>query len=354
VTAQIEGVGIGFTGSPYYVVNGETRQVCDLFAQWVSRCFSEEGKPMRERELKPMSLQEVRDNLALFSRLDTLYKKIISEAWVPSLAEYLLKTPINELAWVCSQIEHEQKILSTPASPLTQEIEKSNAIPTETGNLSIFVLSNEEKQKQVIDSLQGNGGGHAGFSGWFNFDVMAKKRSSFGLIFDYNPQVICFMRETLVILCASDHRHDFVKRIQQNVDAYSFAKRVRFCFDDLDEIARELDREGGWLHTDAGFAHIQALAKRGDIALLCRNVLDTSIFAEIRMAIEKKGKKVTSLYLSNVAQYCDKSKQAFRATVEALLDNQTECIFAKRVAGREGFPHQHVVKGISTDQIPFW
>lgn len=236
-----------------------------------------------------------------------------------------------------------------PLSKRLRTLDNAGLTKAEPG---VYLSTNEtelETSHQVFQTTPKVAlGCHIGFSGWFNFDVMAARRSSLGIICDINPENALFLHHILKILIPSHDRFDFVIKacqyVANNNRDHLKGQDLTYSIDFIpnnkypslpspeDEIRLELKRKESWLNTDVAFEHIRSLALQDKIVLLTEDILKTATFKEMRKIVGDDGYQIDTLYLSNIREYMfyDSEKKTFFETVAALFQEDTLVINAFR------------------------
>lgn len=308
--------------------------------------------------------------LLIFERILTHYKPHQSLA-IPSKSSTIPSITLTE--------EQQEKNSSTPvSSPLSDKVKVEptstpslQSIPLKENPLSkklralndayckgnlcgVYISTNEEGVSDIRQAINQiptvPQSCHIGFSGWYNFDIMTMRKSTYGIICDFNPHNKIFIEKTLEILRRSLDRESFVEEmscfvkeiIQDRIkkvntpaydDCLQFSLNVNTdCNDEMEEIRNELTREGSWLATNEGFQYIKNLAFKDQITAITINITDTDRFQSIAKILRDNSIEMDSLYLSNICNYMgsnicnDKGlneKKAFAATVNALIKPDT-------------------------------
>ena len=175
---------------------------------------------------------------------------------------------------------------------------------------------------------------HIGFSGWHNFDLMAASMPEYGIICDINFRNTRLIHVTLQILSTAKDRFDFVHKFTPLVaKSFYFMPNLKFenLVNESDELKGELTRKGSWLSSDSSFKYIQKAALLGKIAALTVDICSTSTFERMGRILQENSIKVTSLYVSNIAQYLPnaESRHSYASSIRALVDGDTKMISAR-------------------------
>src|SRR3972149_4886337 len=236
---------------------------------------------------------------------------------------------IEDIAPVISSLpDLAQKITSqlsgdfplSPPSALEQKVSRGPLVPKEslstfvTENVSKrtvlaehaqdggapYIFCNEQLQTEVIQMLQERdirAGVHLGFSGWFNFDIMAATIPSKALVCDINKRMLDFYEVFQSVLLSSSNREEFVEKLQKSLDERSD------YFDNgyLWQLPGELTREGSWLSSDEGFAFIKELHQSNRVEYRFLDATgDATIFNGFRSEF---GDLIKTVYASNIYEW---------------------------------------------------
>lgn len=222
---------------------------------------------------------------------------------------------------------------------LSEEIRRFSSNDSTDPTGGVYITTNESNlpavRKILLNTPKVSESCHIGFSGWYNFDIMALRESAYGLICDFNPENKIFLEKTLELLKSSQTREIFVKAIRQ----YIQSTPIRFEFnvgdessaqDSDEEVRNELTREGSWLSNDKGFEHIKTLAKQDKIAVITQNICNSHQFQKIAKIYQDNGISIDTLYLSNiwspVSMEGEKAKKSYLSTVHYLIKPNTKII----------------------------
>lgn len=210
------------------------------------------------------------------------------------------------------------------------------------------------------------GGIHIGFSGWHNFDIMAQRLSSRGLICDINPENTLFLATALKYIRAYEDKDIFIEKMTLFVKKYHYGgdrnasrstilgkiqpKNIKFSlnvsdeppypdhFTVFEEVMLEKARETSWLYTQERYNHIRTLALTDKIAVITESICADSVFKSIKALFINNAMYIDTVYISNIGEwmYEAEQRQRFLETVQALLmDSATILIDAKRPEGTE-------------------
>lgn len=237
--------------------------------------------------------------------------------------------------------------------PIIQKIEGLNNFSVKGNLAGIYISTNESNFRGVQTILaqeeRKENACHIGFSGWYNLDVVATRRSSYAVVCDFNPQNQKFLAKTLHLIKESSNREEFVNNMVEYLDksTISFSPNLN---DDLpeysegyspqEEVRRELTRDGSWLASDEKFEYIKTLAENDKFALITEDVRNTKTFKKIAKILKKNRLQVDTLYLSNISKYMSgKDRNKFVKTVEALSPNDSIIVNCPIIRSFEGKPY---------------
>lgn len=193
-------------------------------------------------------------------------------------------------------------------------------------------------------------GGHFGVGGWFNLDVMAARKSRFGVLFDKNPEMVRVHGLTLEILAASKDRQDFVRRFAEKIaiDAAAYDWEFREGQKDQSILRDELTRPGSWLSSDENFDHIWTMAAEGRILSLRTDVRNTAVFAAIAVWMQRRGLRSDTVYLSNILDWLsvarllngniEENRRLYFDSIGRILGPSTHVVEAHEIPLAKGRP----------------
>lgn len=169
---------------------------------------------------------------------------------------------------------------------------------------------------------------HIGCAGWHNLDLIAFRRSTYGLIVDFNQKNGAFIRKTIELIGSSPSRQTFKDAMIEYLNSLQGSDRDLFFHWDqrgspTERIEQELFREGSWLRSDESYQYIKAIS--GRIVAIAGDMQDVDLFLQIRGFLDANGIAVDTLYLSNISNFMqtERARDAFFRSVRALADGQT-------------------------------
>ncbi len=217
-------------------------------------------------------------------------------------------------------------------NPINIQLTKLHCHSLNERGVGVYLTTNEEGVEKLRGLLRAlplvSNHCHIGFSGWHNFDIMVLRKSSYGLICDFNPDNKLFIEKTLKILKLSENRHmfanDFIKQMKEP-PTISFSPNIKTETSEDTEVQGELTREGSWLADDASFQHIKQMAIDNRIAAIAANILDTERFEKVAEIYKNNSIKIDTVYLSNISDCMEiyGTKKQFVKTVKSLINSES-------------------------------
>jgi len=191
----------------------------------------------------------------------------------------------------------------------------------------VYTLSNESKIEKSIQKIEDDNQVktgllkcHIGVGALHNFDIIAARRSDYGIIFDFNPNNQEFINQCLEYLKISDSPKVFVEKmipyLESNLDEYNHYEGYD---SPINRIQAELVREASWLwqkDTTGKFQHIKKLAEEGKLVAITQDFCQVQVFRELTRTLEQLGCCIDTLYLSNLYAYIPLT--SFYNTLEVL------------------------------------
>ena len=171
-------------------------------------------------------------------------------------------------------------------------------------------------------------GCHVGFSGMHNFDIMALRKSTYGLICDHNKNSTDVMKDVLKILRISTTREEFIENLHAVLTVAIRQENSIFRkIQHNQALLTESFNPNSWLSNDESFHHIRTLALEEKICIITQDGRNSKTFEEISQKLREKKTPIDTLYLSNIGNYILDNEQTdrplFQATVKALVDEST-------------------------------
>lgn len=242
---------------------------------------------------------------------------------------------------------------SQVSDPLSRRLLKLDNLELSKPSISdtVYIGTNESNVAasfEKLSSIESINGCHVGFSGWYNLDIAAERRSSRVIICDINPENAFFLGESLRILRKSVDPDEFIQRMIGFVEENEFrtngirvlnkniANSIFFsanvsndplyqgtCFT-ADELRVELKRPLSWVFDLEKFYHIKRLAISDKIVVLTENICNTETFLRLKKILMDNGVPIETLYLSNIADILPSTQiNNFLETVGVLSPGST-------------------------------
>jgi len=237
------------------------------------------------------------------------------------------------------------------------------------GDVGLFITSNEiglkKSKKSLQDKPQVSNSCHIGCASWHNLDIMAQRKSSFGVIFDCNPLNKELMEKTFEILEVSDTRQIFQTKMLQYLksvpkDRFGWNRKERVH---EEKVKRHLTKNGSWLSSDENFEFIKSLCREGKIIPISETIQNSSTFKKLAKILKKNSLVVDTVYLSNMRAFMKspKKRKGYVRSLNALISDDTLVIHCPRKAKgkddkdlsiRDFSLRQEVIKGKELHRNP--
>lgn len=211
--------------------------------------------------------------------------------------------------------------------------------------LGVYLVTNEEGTEDIyqrcLDEPKVSDACHIGFSGWYNLNIIALRRSSRAIICDFNAENGLFFDFTLKFLTQSSTREDFLAKMRQYLNKYNYCDSKTLSPEELkygifvcpsfeyhtwqDEINSYIHSPYGWLHTPERFEHIRKLACQGKIAAVTVDIKDVEKMKKIKNLLQNNSDvKIDTFYISNIYDYIyNDERDLFLQSIQALCSNDT-------------------------------
>ena len=220
---------------------------------------------------------------------------------------------------------HELMVIKDP----TPSVYKASGVP--------YLFSNEEQKNEVLSTLQRTcletaaPKMHIGFSGWFNFDVIVARKSSYAIIADIDPKVCEVIKFTGEILLTSKNPREFIEKIKPFLSTKSeyfyYGNRAL----DLEKILeQEIIRPSCWLSNDKSFNYIKRMFSEGRILSLLLDIRHSDKFSSISDWMEGNGVIPDTMYVSNISDWVEGNQKDFRDSISRVSTIDTELIYVYR------------------------
>lgn len=200
---------------------------------------------------------------------------------------------------------------------------------------NLEAVSNELKMAKIPEGQKA----HIGCAGWYNFDIMAIRKSDYGIIFDINKDSADFMKMTIEFLRLKESKVEFENSIiEYMLKKQAQNSRTFYCKYDFeskkqiplhDTVKYEKSRKESWLFSEESFQQIRLMAIEGRLGVIQQTMEETTAFQSIKDKLQQQKISVDTLYTSNIANFMDPidskstQSQSFTASVTTLLDDDT-------------------------------
>jgi len=184
-----------------------------------------------------------------------------------------------------------------------------------------YIVCNEGLQDAVLDDLRNRqmpAGGHIGFSGWFNYDIMAATRPKIAVICDINPRMHKFYHVFSETLKTSTTPVEFLEQLQNTLAA----KKDYFDNGFLDLLPSEASRENSWLATQSSFEFVRQMHLEERVIY---RYMDAAASQQEFEEIQKHfgDIAVATVYASNIYEWLEndteKRRNAFKGNMGSLM-----------------------------------
>ncbi|HEX2579107.1 MAG TPA: hypothetical protein VHK67_01725 [Rhabdochlamydiaceae bacterium] len=292
---------------------------------------------------------------------------------IKGVPEFPLPKP--DLKRKAKEVETEGKRRKTsednPSGVITEGCFKGLPSPfqiTGAKNLMPYIGCNERGQETTLAALtpstvSAENRVHLGFSVWFNFDLMAVSKPSYGIICDVDDNVMDIYKGIAGALEKSSNRGEFVTYFRQFLEAssehlYALPPEEMSKLFDIDA---ELIRPGSWLSSEASFQVIKNLATKSRLLFLNVNITDKQAFIQLKTWLDTNHLELDILYASNIIDWLkdELSQQSYLLNLKMVSTSNTRFIQASTPTPRKSRtrqpkqePVQSITKGVDTMTLP--
>ena len=223
-----------------------------------------------------------------------------------------------------------------------------------------YLKTNEPHLDVVVPYVTNMGGGYTGVASDQNYTLIALARSQWAWLFDYDVNVVTWLRVLLALVRASADREAFVAAFNVGADK-ARDKAVRAALeaagDDADDgrglisffkasgprlygyYKRQLAQGFTWLGSDVHYGWIKTMVEQGRILAIRGNMLDSHAMTSIGAAAKALGVPMRIYHPSNAPEFWIFSDQ-YRQNVAALPFDD-ESIVVQTISGmKSGFDQQ--------------
>lgn len=206
----------------------------------------------------------------------------------------------------------------------------------------LYILTNEtnlEETQNVIKTHPKPEGMtlHMGCASWHNLDIIFARKSTYGLLFDYNPKNAEFIGKTKELVRVCPTRLEFIQAMTRYLNCLDGAERnLYFHWDSgslLQRIENELTREGSWLSSDDSYTYIkEEIIEQNRLVSITESVSHSQKFISLHEFCEQKNLILDTLYTSNIENFVTHSD--FKKFVNALAGDDTILIHCPQINGQ--------------------
>ena len=247
-----------------------------------------------------------------------------------------------------------------PTPPSAQELAQAQAVVEDTDIFQIpackragkarvdcrdpmsYIKSNEALQYLWGDAIQNVGGGYVGLGADQGYSFIARARSQWAWLFDYDPTVIRIHHVLRAVVKRAATREDFVAAFTDKraaatraaieeewkslpeeeraaiVSVFDTARRQLWA-----EYSREMRparwTEGfGWLQTEDNYRYVRLLMQQGRVIAVKGNMLTDKALPSIARAAKSLGVPIRVYYPSNAEEQWKQLPQQYRDNVRQL------------------------------------
>jgi hypothetical protein len=225
----------------------------------------------------------------------------------------------------------------------------------------IYITTNETNLESTRHLLErhpkrGQATIHIGCATWYNLDILCARKSTYGLIVDFNPKNVEFIKKTIELINFCESREVFKISMIQYLHSLRGTERDLFFHPDqlglpTDRIERELSREGSWLQSEENYQYIKrGVVSKNRLIAITEDMRNCEKFSQIREFLNRKKIAIDTLYMSNICSFMHGStdRNSFVLSIRQLLDRNSifiSCPKTKRPNGMYITLNQRAVLG---------
>ena len=198
---------------------------------------------------------------------------------------------------------------------------------------------------------------HVGVSGLQNLDMIAARRSNFGVLLDINPnmqKVMSVVRD----ICRSEpkvNRQEFVSafinRISTDPELWDDETKKEF---QLSNFQRKAAESWSWLSSEDSFDHVRALFLEDRIISINLNFSNVENVERIARWARQNGVAIDTVYISNIFEW-NMSENAKKLVSLARVGREDTLILSSygqsgklQVFELKDHPHFHIQNGVAS------
>lgn len=246
---------------------------------------------------------------------------------------YILKRAIHWISEKSKIDEVTPKILLSDS--IAHDLSQFNQAKV-TGQIhGIYITTNEKDLEKSLNYYKTHPPSaqpsmHIGCAAWHNLDIISARKSSYGLIIDFNPKNRQFVEKTAELIQANSSRQLFKKAIVEYLNSLTGKNREIFFHPDqkkspVEKIKDELSREGSWLESDENYLYVKEMVSKGKLIAITVSLTHPETFIRLRQYLKAKDISIDTLYLSNICNFMKSAhdQHLFHKSVQQLLDSET-------------------------------
>lgn len=213
----------------------------------------------------------------------------------------------------------------------------------------IYITTNETKLESTRHLLErqpkrNQATIHIGCATWHNLDILCARKSTYGMIVDFNPKNTEFIRKTVELINSCESRGVFKTSMIQYLHSLRDTERDLFFHSDqlglpTDRIEREWSREGSWLQSEENYQHIKReIVSKNRLIAITEDIRNCENLSQIREFLNRKNIAIDTLYMSNICNFMQDStdKDAFVQSIRKLLDRSSLFISCPKIKRPDG------------------
>ena len=199
---------------------------------------------------------------------------------------------------------------------------------------SPYIVSNESGTDTTLKSLRrentGRGDVHVGVAGLFNLDVIAARRSFYGVMVDRDNKISRFFEELGRIIQGASTREDFITKFLEFIESPKGSGYIS-----SKELRKDLLNPNGWLANEESFAYIKKMFQEKRLFFYRVDLRNNDVFGKISEWLDENGLRVDTLYISNIRDWFFKNSKgkilqgyndALNRSLSLIADSRTQII----------------------------
>jgi len=180
---------------------------------------------------------------------------------------------------------------------------------------------------------------HIGCAAWYNLDIIYARKSTYGLIVDFNPKNGEFIKKTVDLINSCESREAFKSSMIEYLHSLKGEERGLFFHPDqlglpTDRIEEELSRKGSWLETEESYQYIKReLVSKNRLIAITEDIRNSEKFSQIRQFLDTNGIAIDTVYESNICNFMYRvtDKDSFVKSLKHLLDSSSIFIHCPKI-----------------------